>query len=135
MKGLSSIIDTVLIAAATLLFMMGLINVLNDFTTRVSTERTRAALVIDSQKVINSILLARREIGDGNAKFFVSLADFPYDLYVQNGYLIAKSSEHTINTSLFNMANYITFNGKIKNSKGQKPYIISSGNTITFGVE
>ena len=135
MKGVSSVIETVLIAAATVLFLAYLVGALNDFSTRVVSERTRVAMIVDSQKVINSILLARREIGSDQARFYLSLSDVSYEMSVQNGYLIARNRDHTTNTSLFNLDSYLTFSGKIINSKGQKPYIISSGSLVTLGVE
>ena len=135
MKGVSSVIETVLIAAATLLFLVYLVEALNSFSDRVVNERTRVAMSIDSQKIINAILLARREIGSGQAKFYVSLSEINYEMFIQGGNLIARNRNHLTNTSLFNMDSYLTFSGKIVNSKNQKPYVISSGNQITLGVE
>ncbi len=135
MKGVSSVIETVLTAAATILFLVYLVEALNDFSDRVVNERMRVAMSIDSQKVINAILLARREVRDGQAKFYVSLSDINYEMSVQDGALITKNRNHLTNTSIFNMDSYLTFSGKIINSKNQKPYVISSGNQIILGVE
>lgn len=135
MKGVSSVIETVLTAAATILFLVYLVEALDHFSDRVVDERTTIAMSIDSQKVINSILLARREIGNGQAKFYLSLSDVSYEMTIQDGFLITRNRNHLTNTSLFNMNSYITFSGKIINSRKLKPYIISSGNQIILGVE
>jgi len=135
MKGISPVIETVLIAAATVLFMVYLVGAFNDFSDTVVRERTRMAMSVDSQKVINAILLARREIGEGTAKIYLSLADVPYDMEVIDGTLVAKSRNMKVNSTMFNMSSYLTFTGTLVNSKGQRPYVISSGNQITFGVD
>jgi hypothetical protein len=137
MKGVSPVIETVLMAAAIVIFLVYLMGAFNDFTTRVGNERTRSALVIDSQKVAHAILLSRREVGAGTAKFYLDLADVPSEIRVQDGYIIARTQNGLVkvNTSLYNMDSYVTFTGKIVNSKGLKPYVASSGNAITLGVE
>ncbi|MBR9689652.1 MAG: hypothetical protein GOV01_02005 [Candidatus Altiarchaeota archaeon] len=135
MKGVSSVIETVLMAAAVILFMVYIMGAFSAFTDRVVSERTRTALNIDSQKVVNAILLARREIGSGTSKFYIELADVPSEINVEAGHVIAKTRTTTVNTSIFNMDSYVTFTGTIINSRGKKPYIQSSGNTITLGAE
>jgi outer membrane receptor for monomeric catechols len=135
MKGVSPVIETVLMAAAIVVFLIYFMGAFNDFTVRVASERTRMALVIDSQKVVHAILLARREVGAGESKFYVELADVPSTMEVRDGRLITSTRAMTVNTSLYNMDSYVTFTGEIVNTKGKKPYIASSGDTITLGVE
>ena len=137
MKGVSPVVETVLMAAAIILFLIYLVGAFNDFTTLVGNERTRTALAVDSSKVTHAILLARREVGAGSSKFYLELADIPSEIKVQGGRIIAKTRNGLIkvNTSLYNMDSYVNFTGKIINAKGLKPYVSSSGDTITLGVE
>lgn len=135
MKGVSPVIETVLIAAAIIVFMVYLVGAFNSFSDTVVRERTRMAMTVDSQKVVNAILLARREIGSGTSKVYLTLADVPYEMEVIGGNIVASTRNMKVNTSVYNMSSYVTFSGKIINAKGQKPYIISSGDTISFGVE
>ncbi len=135
MRGVVPAVETVLLAAAIVIFMVYLVDALNDFVDRVSTERAKAAMEIDAQKAINTILLARREIGQGSAKFYIDLSDIPYEMKVSGGNLVLKSRNARVNATLFGMDAYVTFQGKIVNAKGQRPYIYSSGNSITLGVE
>lgn len=135
MKGVSPVIETVLIAAAIIIFMVYLVGAFNSFSDTVVRERTRMAMTVDSQKVVNAILLARREIGSGTSKVYLTLADVPYEMEVIGGNIVASTRNMKVNTSVYNMSSYVTFSGKIINAKGQKPYIISSGDTISFGVE
>lgn len=137
MKGVSPVIETVLMAAAIVIFLVYLMGAFNDFTERIGNERTRTALVIDSHKVAHAVLLARREVGAGSAKFYLDLAGLPSEIKVQDGYIIAKTQNGLtrVNTSLYNLDSYVTFTGKIVNSRGMKPYVSSSGDTITLGVE
>ena len=137
MKGVSPVVETVLMAAAIVIFLVYLMGAFNDFTSRIGSERMRNALVIDSHKVAHAVLLARREVGAGTAKFYLELADVPSEIKIQDGYIIARTQSGltSVNTSLYNLDSYVSFTGKIVNSKGLKPYVASSGNTITLGVE
>lgn len=135
MKGISPVIETVLIAAATVIFLVYLTGAFNDFSERVLRERTRVAMALDSQKVVNAILLARRELGTGTSKIYLTLVDTPYEMEVSGGYLVASSRRHEIKTPIYNLDSYVTFSGTIANSRGKKPYIISSGDTVTLGSE
>lgn len=135
MKGVSAVIETVLIAAATVIFLVYLLGAMNDFANRISGERIRNALSIDSQKVINAVLLARKSAENGEAKFYLPLSDLSYEMYVEDGRLITKSRSVTLNTSIFNMDSYVTFTGHIINSKEKRPYITCSGDTVTMGTE
>jgi hypothetical protein len=134
-KGVSAVIETVLIAGATVIFLVYLMGALNDFTSRISGERIRNALSIDSQKVINAILLARKATQSGEAKFHIPLSDIQYEMYEEDGRLITKSRSVTLNTSIFSMDSYVTFTGHIINSKEKRPYITCSGDTVTMGTE
>ena len=134
-KGLSPVIETVLMAAAVIIFLVYLMGAFGTFTERVVKERTRNALDIDAQKVINAVLLARREVGAGDAKFYIKLADLPSEITITNGYLIAKTRTLSVNKTIFNLDSYVSFQGTIVNTQGKRPYIESSGNVITLGVE
>lgn len=135
MKGVSPVIETVLMAAAVIIFLVYLMGAFNDFTQRVSTERTRTALTIDSQKVIHSIILSRKELRGGSSKFYLDLADIPSEISIKDGYVIAKTRSISVNTSIYNLDSYVTFQGRIKNTKSRRPFISSSGNMVTLGVE
>lgn len=135
MKGISPVIETVLMAAAVIIFLVYLMGAFSTFTNRVVSERVRTALDIDAQKVINAVLLARHEVGAGESKFYLSLADLPSKIEVVDGHVIAKTRTITVNRTIFNIDSYVNFVGNIVNSKGKKPYIKSSGDTITLGVD
>lgn len=135
MKGVSAVIETVLMAAATIIFLVYLMGAFNNFTTIVMRERTRTALLIDSYKVAHAILLARKEVGTGNSKFYLDLADIPSEITIQDGYILASTRTMSVNTSFYGMDSYVSFTGKIVNSKSMKPYVSSSGNTVTLGVD
>ena len=134
-KGVAPAIETVLLAAAIVVFMVYLVDAFNQFIDRVSSERAKVAMEIDASKVINTIILARKELGQGSSKFYIDLSDIAYDMYVKDGRLIVKSKRTTVNKTLYGLDTYVSFSGKIINSKGQKPYVYSSGNSITLGVE
>jgi len=134
-RGVSPVIETVLMAAAIVIFMVYLMGAFGDFVERVSHERARNALVIDSHKVAHAILLSRREVGAGQSKLYLDLAELPSEIEIKNGYVIASTRSQTVNTSIYNMDSYVNFQGKIVNSREQRPYVSSSGNTITLGAE
>lgn len=134
-KGVSPVIETVLMAAAVVIFMVYLMGAFGDFVERISRERARNALVIDSHKVAHAILLARREVGAGQSKFYLDLADMPSEIEVSDGRIIASTRTQTVNTSIYNMDSYVDFQGKIVNSEGLRPYVSCSGDTVTLGAE
>ncbi|MBR9680874.1 MAG: hypothetical protein GOU98_03565 [Candidatus Altiarchaeota archaeon] len=135
MKGVSSVIETVLMAAAVITFLVYLMGAFGTFTEMVVGERTRTALNIDAQKVINAVLLARREVGAGDSKFYIDLADLPSEIEIKNGHVIARTRTISVNKTIFNLDSYVSFQGVIVNTQGKRPFIRSSGDVVTLGVE
>ena len=137
MKGAALIIETILLAAAIILFLIALISTFNRMTTDFTRERIRHALRLDAEKVAYSILMARDLAGEsGEATVYPELtANLQPTIWVEGGYLRAKAGGVQTRISLYGLDSYVQISGRIKGTRIQKPYVRASSGAIQLGVE
>ncbi len=138
MRGVTSVVESVLLAAAVILFIVGISGGLNDFITTVTEQRLKNSLKIDGEKVAYAILLAKKIGGEGSGevKIYLDLASIPEYITVNDENVVVKSGTTEVEVPLYGAGRYVNTSFRtITNAKGYDPYVLYADGTIKLGVE
>jgi len=138
MRGVSPVIESVLLAAAVILFMLGIVGALNSFLTTVTEQKLKNTLRIDGEKLGYAILLAKKmgEEASGEVKIYVELADVPEEIEVKEGGVYVRSGDEVVRVPIYGVEAYVnSTHNRITNAQGYHPYVLYSNGEIRLGVE
>jgi len=138
MKGVSPVIESVLLAAAVIMFMLGIVNGLKNFAEIVSTQKLKNTLKIDGEKIAYTILLAKKigEEGSGEVKIYVDLADIPEVIEVNEDGVVVSSGKEKVKISLHGAERYVNKSyARVTNAEGYKVYVLYSNGEIRLGAD
>ncbi|MBR9679745.1 MAG: hypothetical protein GOU99_01690 [Candidatus Altiarchaeota archaeon] len=137
MKGASMIIETILLAAAIILFLVALVSAFNTMTEKFTRERIQQALYLDAQRTAYSILLARDIAGDnGEATVYPEMTrGLQPEIWVQDGDIKARKGSITVSLSIYGIDSYVDISGRIKGTRIQQPFVRATSGAIELGVE
>lgn len=131
------IIETILLAAAIILFLVALVSTFNTMTEKFTRERVQQALYLDAQRTAYSILLARDIAGSsGEATVYPEMTSgLRPEIWVQDGDIKARTGTITVSLSLYGLDSYVDISGRIKGTRVQKPYVKATSGAVELGVE
>ena len=135
MKGISSIVENVLLAGAIIMFMVYIVGAFNDVVDVITNEKVRNSLDIDAKKVAYAIIFTYTEGSEkGTARVELDLADIPEEIWFDEGVWAMSGNKRTFAT-LYGLENEINVTGTIINTKGFTPYVKYEGGVVYLGVD
>ncbi len=135
MRGISAILENVLLAGAIIMFMIYIVGAFNDIVDVISNDKVRNSLNIDANKVAYAIIFAQTEGSNkGTTTISLDLAEIPEEIWFSDG-IWAKSGNKRVFVGLHGLEDEINVSGKIVNTKGFVPYVKYQDGVIYLGVE
>ncbi|HDR53100.1 MAG TPA: hypothetical protein ENN60_00275 [archaeon] len=135
MKGVSPVLESVLLAGAVITFLMFIAGAFNDLVDIITDDKIRNSLEIDANKVAYAIIFAYTHgTQEGTTNLKLGLADLPEEIWVDGG-VRAKSGNRRVLVSLHGLENEMNVSGRIVNTRGFTPYVKYQDGVIYLGVE
>ena len=135
MRGLSAVLENVLLAGAVIVFMIYIVGAFNEVVETITNDKIRNSLKIDAKKVAYAIIFAQTEGSTkGTTTVKLELADIPEEFWFSDG-LWAKSGNKRIFVELHGIEDEVNISGKIVNTKGFTPYVKYLDGVVYLGVE
>ncbi|MBR9681319.1 MAG: hypothetical protein GOV00_00810 [Candidatus Altiarchaeota archaeon] len=135
MRGVSAVLENVLLAGAIMMFMIYIVGAFNEVVDVITNDRIRNSLQIDAKKVAYAIVFAHTEGSEkGTVTINLDLADIPEEMWFNDG-LWAKSGNKRIFIELHGLENEVNVSGRIVNTKGFTPYVKYEDGVVYLGVD
>ena len=135
MKGVSAVLENVLLAGAIITFMIYIVGAFNEIVEVISSDKIRNSLKIDAKKVAYAVVFAQTEGSQkGTVTINLDLADIPEEIWYENG-LWATSGNKRVFVELNGLEGELNVSGRIVNTKGFIPYVKYLDGVIYLGVE
>ena len=135
MKGISAVLESVLLAGAVIMFMIYIVGTFNDIVDLITNDKVRNSLKIDAKKVAYAIIFAQTEGSEkGTTTINLELADIPEEIWYSDG-LWAKSGNKRVFVELHGLEEEVNVTGRIVNTRGFTPYVKYQDGVIYLGVD
>ena len=135
MKGVSSVLESVLLAGAVITFMMFIAGAFNDLIDIITDDKIRNSLEIDSNKVAYAIIFTYTHgLREGTTILKLDLANIPEEIWFDDG-VRGKSGNRRVLVGLHGLEDYVNVSGRIVNTRGFTPYVKYQDGVIYLGVE
>lgn len=135
MKGISPVIESILLAGAVIMFMMYIASSFNDIINLITEDKVKNSLEIDANKVAYAVIYAHTEGGQtGTTTMKLDLADIPEEIWFDEG-IRARSGSRQVLVTLHGLEDEVNVSGRIINTKGFTPYVKYEDGVVYLGVE
>lgn len=135
MRGVSAVLENVLLAGAIITFMIFIVGAFNELVDVISDDKIRNSLKIDAKKVAYAIVFAHTEGSEkGTVTINLDLADIPEEIWYEDG-LWATSGNKRVFVELNGLEGELNISGRIVNTRGFIPYVKFQDGVIYLGVK